>query len=83
VQPNTKRSLCVASHVIFVVGCPKLVKDINDGIQRIRQHSVPLENERAKIAYGAPGTSLNKILLFSMRTRARVHAHNCPQNVGY
>jgi hypothetical protein len=72
-----------ASHVIFVVGAQKLVKDINDGIQRIRQHSVPLENERAKIAYGAPGTSLNKILVFLHENPGRVHVIIVRQNVGY
>lgn len=53
-----------AENVIFVVGAQKIVKDLPDGINRIEQHTVPLENERAKQAYGA-GTVFAKLLILN------------------
>ena len=52
-----------AGHVIWVVGTQKLVKNVDDGMKRIYEHSLPLESERAKKAYGVPGSSVNKILI--------------------
>ncbi len=50
--------------VIFVVGTQKIVKDINEGIKRIYQYSYPLEDERARKAYGIP-SGVNKILIIN------------------
>lgn len=52
-----------ALHVIWVVGAQKIVKDTNEGIKRIYEYSLPLESERAKKAYGVPGSAVNKILI--------------------
>lgn len=52
-----------ALHVIWVVGAQKIVKDTNEGIKRIYEHSLPLESERAKKVYGVPGSAVNKILI--------------------
>lgn len=52
-----------ALHVIWVVGAQKIVKDTDEGIKRIYEHSLPLESERAKKAYGVPGSAVNKILI--------------------
>ncbi len=52
-----------AAHVIWVVGAQKIVKDIDEGMKRIYEHSLPLESERAKKAYGVPGSSVNKMLV--------------------
>ena len=52
-----------ALHVIWVVGTQKIVKNTNEGIKRIYEHSLPLETERAKKAYGVPGSAVNKILI--------------------
>jgi len=51
--------------VIFVAGANKIVKDINEGMKRIYEHSLPLESERAKKAYGVKGSSVNKILIIN------------------
>jgi len=71
-----------ASHVIFIVGAQKLVTDINDGLERIKQHTVPLEDERAKKAYGV-GTSLNKLLILFRENPGRVQVIIIRQNVGF
>ena len=52
-----------AGKVIWVVGAQKLVKNVDDGMKRIYEHSLPLESERARKAYGVPGSSVNKILI--------------------
>lgn len=54
-----------AGHVIFVVGVQKIVKDLDGAVKRIYEYCLPLENERAKKAYGVNGSSVNKILIIN------------------
>jgi L-lactate utilization protein LutC len=54
-----------ALHVIWVVGAQKIVKNTDEGIKRIYEHSLLLESERAKKAYGVPGSAVNKILIIN------------------
>lgn len=54
-----------ASHVLLVVGAQKVVKDTTAGLQRIYEYVLPLESERAKKAYGVPGSAVNKLLIFN------------------
>jgi len=51
-----------SSHVLWIVGAQKLVKDFDDGIKRLHEYSLPLEDERARKAYGM-GSGVNKILV--------------------
>jgi L-lactate utilization protein LutC len=51
-----------AGSVIWVVGSQKIVKDMDSAMRRIREHVVPLEDARARMAYGI-GTSWNKTLI--------------------
>lgn len=50
--------------IIFIVGCQKIVKDTKDGLKRIYEYSLPLEDERARKAYGMP-SAVNKILIIN------------------
>jgi hypothetical protein len=50
-----------AGHVIWVVGAQKLVRDDQEARQRIYEYSFPLEDQRAREAYGK-GSAVNKIL---------------------
>jgi LUD domain len=52
-----------SDHVIYVVGANKLVKNIDEGMKRIKEHVLPLESERVKVAYGLPGSKMNKVLI--------------------
>lgn len=54
-----------AEHVIFVVGTQKIVNTLDEGMKRIYEHSLPLESERAKKAYGVPGSTVGKILVIN------------------
>ncbi len=53
-----------ADRVIWVVGTQKIVKSLEDGRKRIYEYVLPLESERAKKAYGVPGSAVNKIVVF-------------------
>ena len=50
-----------ADKVILVAGVQKIVRDAAEGLRRIEEYSLPLENERMHKAYGFP-SSLAKIL---------------------
>jgi L-lactate utilization protein LutC len=54
-----------ANHVIWVVGTQKIVKDLDEAINRVYEHVLPLESERAKKAYGVPGSVVAKLLIFN------------------
>jgi hypothetical protein len=48
--------------VIWVVGTQKLVRTLEDGFRRIREHSLPLESERTQQVYGQ-ASAINKLLI--------------------
>ncbi len=52
-----------SGHVIWVVGVQKVVKNVEQAMKRIHEHSLPLESERARKAYGVPGSAVNKLLM--------------------
>src|SRR5260221_3452578 len=54
-----------ANHVIWVVGAQKIVKDFDEGLKRIYEHTLPLESERAHKAYGVEGSFVSKILVIN------------------
>lgn len=54
-----------ADHVVFVVGAQKIVKNIEEGMKRIYEHTLPLESERAHKAYGVPGSFVSKLLIIN------------------
>ncbi len=51
-----------AGKLIWVIGTQKIVKDMDDAMKRIYEHSLPLEDVRARKAYGVP-SAVNKILI--------------------
>jgi L-lactate utilization protein LutC len=53
-----------AMNVVWVVGAHKIVKNLDEGFKRIYEYSFPLENERAKKAYGK-GSGVNKLLIIN------------------
>src|SRR3990167_2347133 len=50
--------------VIFVVGTQKIVKDTQEGLRRIYEYTLPLEDERAQKAYGMR-SNVSKILIIN------------------
>ena len=61
-----------ANNVIWVVGTQKVVKDLDSAFRRIYEHSLVLESERIRKEYGAPGSSVSKILLFEKERPGRI-----------
>lgn len=53
--------------VIWVVGGQKIVKNTEEGIKRIYEYVLPLEDARAQKAYGS-GSAVNKLLIFNRET---------------
>lgn len=51
-----------AGHVVWIVGTHKIVKNLDEGMKRIYEHSLPLEDARARKAYGV-GSGVNKMLI--------------------
>lgn len=50
-----------ASHVLWVVGAQKIVKNMDEAYKRLYEYTFPLENERAKKVYGM-GSNVSKVL---------------------
>jgi LUD domain len=57
-----------AGKVIWVAGSQKIVKDINEGLRRIEEYCLPLENEHMQQLYKI-GTHLNKIMIVNGELR--------------
>ncbi len=57
-----------AGKVIWVVGAQKIVKDLDEGLKRIHEYSVPLEEEHMQQLYGV-GTRPNKVLIINGEIR--------------
>lgn len=54
-----------SQHVIWVVGAQKIVATKDEAMKRIYEHVLPLESERAKKAYGVPGSNVSKMLVIN------------------
>ncbi len=53
-----------AGTVIWVVGAQKLVPNLDEAHKRLETHTLPLESERARKAYGTEGSNISKVLEF-------------------
>ncbi|GAB4459905.1 MAG: hypothetical protein Kow0070_15450 [Anaerolineales bacterium] len=51
-----------AAHVVWVVGAQKIVPNLDEAFKRIREYSLPLEDERALQAYGM-NSNISKLLI--------------------
>jgi L-lactate utilization protein LutC len=53
-----------AGRVILVVGTQKIVSDLDEGLRRIDDYALPLEDARAQAAYGIH-SAVNKVLIIN------------------
>ena len=53
-----------AGRVILVVGTQKIVSDLEEGLRRVDDYSLPLEDARAQAAYGI-NSAVNKVLIIN------------------
>jgi hypothetical protein len=52
-----------SANLVFVVGAHKIVNSLNEGLKRLEEYVIPLEDQRMMKEYGV-GTHPNKILFF-------------------
>jgi len=52
-----------SSHVIWVVGTQKIVKNLDQAMERVSEHVLPLESVRVQKAYGMPNSNVSKVLI--------------------
>lgn len=61
-----------SDHVIWVVGAQKIVKDFDDAIDRLYEHTLPLESERLKGIYGVPSNVSKKLIINKEVKKGRI-----------
>ena len=72
-----------AGHVIFVIGGQKIVPDVSTGLRRIYEYCFPLEDQRARLAYGVP-SGVNNILIINREiARNRITAILVRESIGF
>ena len=72
-----------AGNVIWVVGSQKLVRDLDEGLERIYEYCVPLEEEHMRQLYNT-STSVNKILIVNKEFRpGRITMIIVKDNLGF
>jgi hypothetical protein len=73
-----------ALHVVWVIGTQKIVKDIDEGMRRIYEYSLPLEGERAAKAYGTAGSAVNKLLIINQENKQNhIQIVFIEENIGF
>ena len=72
-----------ADKVIWIVGAQKIVNDIDEGMRRIYEFCLPLENQRTMEVYGIP-SEVNKILIVNREAKlGRITVILVNQNLGF
>lgn len=72
-----------AGNVIWIVGTQKIVKNTKEGIRRIYEYSLPLEDKRARKAYGM-GSGVNKLLIINKEfTPGRIRMIFVKEKLGF
>jgi hypothetical protein len=61
-----------ADHVILVIGGQKIVPDLDSGLRRIYEYCFPLEDLRARQAYGVPSGVNNLLVINKAVNRGRI-----------
>jgi len=71
-----------ADHVILVIGHQKLVRDLDEGLRRLREYSLPREFARMQAA-GFPGSVLAKTLVLHHERGDRTMVILVPETLGF
>ena len=72
-----------AGHVILVIGAQKIVSDIATGMRRIYEYCYPLEDARARRAYGVPSGVNNILIINKVVTAGRITAIIVKERLGF
>jgi len=72
-----------AGHVVLVIGGQKIVANLTVGLRRIYEYCFPLEDRRARQAYGVPSGVNNILIINHVTTPGRVTAILVNKMVGF
>jgi hypothetical protein len=72
-----------AGHVILVIGGQKIVPDFNTGLRRLYEYCFPLEDRRAKEAYGVPSGVHNILVINKATAPGRTTAILVNESLGF
>lgn len=72
-----------AARVILVIGGQKIVGDVETGMRRIYEYCYPLEDARARRAYGVPSGVNNILVVNKVMTPGRVTAIIVRERLGF
>ena len=71
-----------AGQVILVAGHQKLVRDLDEGLRRLREYSLPREYARMQ-SLGRPGSILAKTLIIHHEPTSRITVILVPETLGF
>jgi YkgG family uncharacterized protein len=72
-----------AGHAVLVIGGQKIVADITTGLRRIYEYCFPLEDRRAREAYGVPSGVNNVLIVNRVITPGRITAILVNEQLGF
>jgi hypothetical protein len=72
-----------AGHVILVIGGQKIVPDLTTALRRIQQYCLPLEDRRARDAYGVASGVNNILVINRVITPGRITAILVRESLGF
>ena len=72
-----------AGHVVLVIGGQKIVPDLATALRRIREYCFPLEDRRAREAYGVASGVNNVLIINKVVTPSRVTAILVAEPLGF
>jgi len=72
-----------AGHLILVSGTNKIVPTLGDALRRVLEYAYPLENVRAKRAYGTPSQLGKWVILANEQAEGRVTLILIEESLGY
>jgi hypothetical protein len=72
-----------AGQAILVIGAQKIVSDVATGLRRIYEYCYPLEDARARQAYGVPSGVNNILIINKVITPGRVTAIIVKERLGF
>jgi len=72
-----------AGHVLLVIGGQKIVPDLATGLRRIFEYCFPMEDRRAREAYGVPSGVNNILVINRVVTPGRVTTILVRESIGF
>lgn len=72
-----------AGHVVLVIGGQKVVPDLDAGIRRVYEYCFPLEDLRAREAYGVPSGVNNLLVINKVVAPGRLTAVLVNESLGF